>query len=237
MIAFLLTATFCAFAAPLDEGVTAFDEARLVEAVNHWSEVPAETRGWAVSYNLSLAKYRQGEVGEAIGLLREAKLRSPRNGAVHHNLAYLRSELGAVPKPVDEARSWLNVMTAGELGAWSGLCGAAGLLIVFRRRRDPSLGATGPWWLLWMAGSLGVLLSWDAAQQSVAHPVAVVTADEVALRDAPVLDGAARADLALGSEVRVAQCRTEWCLVEDGRSRRGWVSRHTLFVAHAESVD
>ena len=87
----------------------------------------AMRRAGALSYNLATARYRQGKVPEAIALLREARVRAPRDGRVHHNLAYLRSELDAVPPPVDDVRPWLSVMTPGELGVLAGLFG----LIVF----------------------------------------------------------------------------------------------------------
>jgi len=232
-----LVVSLCAFGAPLDEGVVAFEEGRLQAAVTSWEEIPSQNRGWVVSYNLSLAKYRQGEIGEAIGLLREAKRRHPRAARVHHNLAYLRSELDAVPRPVGEVRPWLDLLTVGELGLGSGVLGLLGLVGVWRRRRDGTLGPTRPWWAAWGMGLLGLWIASQAAVLANRQPVAVVTASEVVLRDTPALDGVSRAELGLGSEVRLVQRRGDWCLIEDGRSRRGWVSKHSLFVAHAESVD
>ena len=174
-----LVTVMCALAGPLEEGAASFEEGGLQEAILSWEEVPASDRSWAVSYNLSLAKYRQGHVGEAIGLLREAKERKPRGAVVHHNLAYVRSELDAVPRPVGEVRSWLELLTPGELGAFSVVLACVGLVGVWRRRRDASLDSARPWWALWAVGILGLYVAWDAASLRERQPVAVVTVSEV----------------------------------------------------------
>ncbi|MEM7789553.1 MAG: hypothetical protein AAF594_17675 [Bacteroidota bacterium] len=224
----------CAGRGVVAAGAEAWDANRVDDAIEAWSEVA--DRGppsGIVLYDVGTAWLRKGNAARAIVQLRAAGARRPRDGAVNHNLALARAELGAVPPPVELAAGWMSVVTPGELAAIAWLLAALGSgLVSYARLREEgplhrsSLAASGLGLLLvglWV-GATAVRGAADHRE----HPIAVVRVATTALRDGPVADASPRTQLRLGSEVRLEQSRGDFWLVVDGRDRRGWVAAAAL---------
>lgn len=224
MIAVLWAAL--AWGGPVADGAAAYEDGDLDGALAAWEEGLGSMPSGALMYNLGTAWYRRGDHARAVAYLRGAMALRPRDGSVHHNLALARSELGSVPAPAEPAVGWSLVITPGELGLVSAVAtGLGSLLLVWGVRRE---GWTVPGVVVLGTGlAVGGVASWGAYAMQ-AHPIGVVVDRDVSLRDAASLEGRPRVELPVGTEVRVDRSYAGFLLVEDGRSRRGWVADAAL---------
>lgn len=216
----------------LQEGAAAFEAGELDAAIAAWAPVAEEGRASGrLHFDLGNAWYRKGDLPRAIAHYRAAQRTRPRDAHVHHNLALARSELQGVPQPATAARGWLSAVTPGELGLLGLLLTAlgSGLGVAWRRRPDRGLGA--PALAAWGVGVVIAAVAADGAWQVRAQPVAVVVDAPTAVRDLARPDGETRFLLQPGAELRVVRDLGDFVLVQDGRDRRGWVSRAALLVA------
>ena len=229
MIALCLLWLGVASASVLEEGTQALQQGDVDAAVVLWGEVPAAERSGLLEYDLSLARYMQGDLARSLGHLRATLTHRPRDADALHNLAFVRSELGSVPPPVAEVRGWMSMVTPNELG-WGGiLLSFWGLFLWGRGRRDSvetsSLAmAVG----LWCVGLTLTAVALEGLWVRGEQPVAVVVDADTGPRDTPHVEAERLFMLGIGSEVRVVNRRAEWCLIEDGRKQRGWVSTRSL---------
>jgi hypothetical protein len=217
-----------AFGGPVGEGAQAYADGDLEQAVSVWDDAMGGVPSGALLYNLGTAWYRRGDPARSVAYLRGALALRPRDGSVHHNLALARSELGSVPAPVDPPVAWSLVVTPGELGLLGVLVtGLGSLLVVVGVRREgltmPGVAALG------VGLTMGAAATWGGLQQQW-HPIGVVVDQPIALRDAASLQGRARTELPVGTEVRVDRHYGGFLLVEDGRGKRGWVPDGALVV-------
>ncbi len=219
-------------ASPLEEGAALLGQGDVDAAVALWEPVPADERSGQLDYDLAIARYMQGDLARSIGHLRAALRHRPRDADAHHNLAFVRSKLEPVPPPVGDVRVWMSVVTPNELGI-AGLTLAFGAWVLgWRRRRAGEAGrAMGELWALWAFGLTLSAVAMEGQRAGDRHPVAVVVDAETAPRDTPHVEGDRLFALGVGSEVRIVAQRANWCLIEDGRERRGWVSTGTLMSA------
>ncbi|MEN0067538.1 MAG: hypothetical protein AAGA48_35730 [Myxococcota bacterium] len=228
----------CAGGGVVADGAAIYDENRVDDAVTTWSEVDeAGPPSGIVLYNIGTAWLRKGDAPQAIAHLRAAGARRPRDGAVNHNLALARAELGAVPPPVGLAAGWMAVVTPGELAAlgWLLILLGSGMVVahvVRANNADPlRRSAAGVGGLGLVLAGLGIgYVAVQGATDHRRHPVAVVAVESTPLRDSPRVDAQSRSRLRLGSEVRLEQQMGDFWLVVDGKERRGWVARAAMVV-------
>ncbi len=234
-----------AHAGAVAEGAAAYDEGRLDEAIEAWGGVADEggRASGVLSYNLGTAWLRKGDAPRAIAHLRAAARLRPRDGAVHHNLALARSELGVVPPAAPLPAGWMAVVTPGELGLLGLLLtvlGSAWLVHEWWQRGgrpsellragsgDRQVRPVSPVRAAALALLVGGLLvggtSAVGAQRLAAHPIAVVVDSEAPVRDDASVNAGVPFRLPLGAEVRVDRTYHGFLLVEDGRGRRGWLA-------------
>ncbi len=205
-----------AHAGAVADAATALEAGKLDEAVATLDGIEGRRSGVA-AYDLGTLYYRKGDWPRAIAHLRAAARLRPRDGAVHHNLALARAELGVVPPPAAAGWGFGAVVTPGELGLLGLLLTLAGSVVLVRRRgAGAALGVLGL-----SIGTVAALGGRDLER----HPVAVVLHDDAVLRDAASVNAGERFRLAAGSELRVERDYAGFLLVEDGRGRRGWLAR------------
>jgi hypothetical protein len=214
------------------EGHAAFAEGRLEEAVEIWSAAAAGEVSGVLAYDLGTAWYRKGDPARAIGWLRTAARLRPRDGNVHHNLSLARADLGTgVPEPVGPPVVWMAFATPGELGILGVLLAAIGsaLLVVGRRVGGFAAGRTLGIGALAVGMCVGGTAVWGGAVAE-RRPVAVVLLGDTPVRDGPAIDAGVRFALPAGSEVWVERAQGPFLLLEDGRTRRGWIPADAVHV-------
>jgi tetratricopeptide (TPR) repeat protein len=211
------------------EAAVAFAEGAYDEAAGLYEELLAEGY-WLpeVFYNLANARYRQGDVSQAILNYKRAEYLAPRNADVQHNLAHVGQELGGM-MPAENwlARGWrwlsLSEWQRLAIGIWwlTALLICLNLLLVKR------------YFLLKMF-IFGLVLSgvflWQGIrywQQLQEQPeVVVLQAGQEALF-APLSGAVPHFTLPEGSVVRVNAQADGWYRVRMGE-REGWVRQSVV---------
>jgi len=206
-------------------------------AIAIWSEALEQGRSSAtIHYNLGVAWYRKGELGMAIAHWRMARVLSPRNARVVHNLAVARSELEAVGDPLSAQPVPLQFATVTEwsvVGCLVLALSSLGLWLPMLKRRF------GPWPFVGMAvlGALLCLVALASWRTLVVQPAAVVVRGPAVARLMKVADADPVATSPVGAELIVERVDNGFVLVRVGKEQRGWVPEGSVAIIGTHWAD
>ena len=222
LLLLLLLLVGCAPAVDVSERALSPEEVQA--SIGEWSAMVAEGRAAVdVYFNLGHAYYAKGDPATAAGFWRVSHELSPRNGAISHNLAMVRTELSEASEPVPPLVPWGELLTPDELGFLGLILVLLGLFSIRLDRRRLALG-------LLLAGLLLGLQAVMARSSLLEQPIGVCLRDGLQLRELPRLGSRLLGPLGLGSELRILQVDGPFALVLDGKERRGWVPLQELQV-------
>jgi tetratricopeptide (TPR) repeat protein len=238
----LVLLVFCsaAFATPeslFEEGVDAFRQGNLEEAVKSWqSAFEQNYESGALYYNLGNAHFRLGHTAEAILFYERAARFLPRDKDVTTNLSLARlAVVDRVNAPVrlgiwdavDALRDFFSLYELRLLFVWLGFASAlfviARILFFGRLHRLIPIVVIALWLLS------GALFVWRAVLD--AQPYAIITADKVDAKSAPDKDSKDVFALHEGLKVCVKANLAGWYNIELADGRQGWIP-----VAEAEQI-
>jgi hypothetical protein len=218
LLVILLTA--CGSDVPVSK--LSLDVDQVGNSVHEWSAIVADGGAAAdVYFNLGHAYYAQGDFASAASYWRVSHELSPRNGAISHNLALARTELGDAAEPVPPLVPWAELVTADELGVLGLLVVVVGLVAIGYRRRRWALG-------LVLGGLILGLRAGQVRSMYGSQPTGVAVTDGLQLRELPRLDARHLGAVGRGSELRILRVHESFALVVDGKERRGWVPMERL---------
>lgn len=247
VLPFLLLALMAGIApaAPLDEArqdcrraAAAYDAGDFEDAAMLYESARDQGLDAAVvHYNLGNARFKQGQLGEAIASYLRASRIDPRDPQIRTNLSRARAQIkdvdlsgGDLP-PVLKPFQWGYArFSANE---WLGLALVLVLLL-------SALRIVNQWrpvrasWLSPATRTLTVLLLLAGLAGSVRHHVdfgvdrGVVVAEEVQVRSGPGNDYNLAFRVHEGLPVRVAEAHGDWFRIDLGGELVGWVPAATL---------
>lgn len=185
----------------------------------------------ALFYNMGNAHYRLDQLGAAVLYYEKARLLTPENPELLHNLEILNAktidQFTQLPQPVWV--TWWHNMLARNGGQWLFWVGmlfyllAVGV-IIYRMR----LGGSNPWIrrlraVTILLGCVFLFAAFAASMQSVESSRAVIMADRVEVREQP--DDAGITEIAIheGLVVDVLQQSEGWVEIRLPNGARGWV--------------
>ena len=235
---FLIAAPAAAWAAPEDtsrfertfaDGVRAYDEDRLPEAIARWQALVDEGQALPeVLFNLGNAYYRNGNLGPAIRAYRQAQTLSPRDPDIRANLGFAAQTAGiALPARHPLAtllldasqKEWLVAASACfwllalALGAWI-------LWPPFRFASRPAAAALAVLWLVSLAG----LGAHRGLRQT---PECVVIAPGQKVLSSPLETSTPLLAIPEGTIVRQLDQRGSWLEIQSDTTR-GWLPATAL---------
>lgn len=230
MVATLLFFASLAASPALEQAYTganaAFEEGRYQEAARMYGEIiDAGIADAAVFYSLGNARFRLGELGPAIANYERALQLDPRFEGAQENLRYaVAATQHRLARPLrDSWREallfWDNNLRPAE-ARWGGLLLWAafwGVVLARYLRRDRRLTAAA---VLLLLASTALLTSSFAKQFPL--PLAVASAEAVAVRTGMSPDDTVRYELQPGDRVRIQDTRPGWLLVSTVNGDRGW---------------
>ncbi len=225
---------FARTAGPVGECFGHYDAGRYDDAAScfllHAAE-GGERYDGRLLYDAGNAYSRAGKTGEAIWAYRLALLDLPRDGDLRANLETARAKAvddladphtrGAVgtallaPYDALSAREMLLLGT----GAWALFF----TLMAVRTRRPFPFATMGALPVLALVAVLGLTGYLARTRQVTAHPVAVVTVDEITLRSGRDVRSVDLAKLHAGAEIAVVAQDAPWIQVRLGDDVRGWL--------------
>lgn len=184
-------------------------------------------------FNLGNAWYNTGDTARALVWWRAAGLKNPRNTGVGHNVALARADLDPRTLPVGPHRTWMLLLTPGELMLLAlPLFGGFSWSVRQWRRRETHWIVTAALGAGAVALTATALSGWSAAQSA---PIAVIGADEAVVRIAPDHREAQQFSLPRGSEVYATHNLGGFTLVQTGDGRKGWVPSGSVLLPRADN--
>lgn len=186
----------------------------------------------AVYFNLGNARFKSGEIGQAIVAYRRAAQLTPRDPDVKANLQFARNQVqGPTLRPTRLQRAF-GLLSPNE---WSTLAAVAlwltfGLLALAQFR--PALRTSLRWLTVTSGGAalaLGICLL-SAVKLNSTRNLIVVTARDVLVRNGPLDESQTAFAANDGAELRVLDRKDDWLQVTDGTRRVGWLKRSEVSV-------
>lgn len=183
----------------------------------------------AVYFNLGNARFKSGQIGQALIAYRRAEQLTPRDPDVRANLQFARNQVAGPTLRPSLWQRWLGTLSLNE---WTTLTSGALwltflLLMVAQLRpawrptlRNYSIAGGGA--VLVLATCLGLALAHQA------QSTAIVIAQDVTIRNGPLEESQSSFKAQDGAEFRVLDRKDNWLQVTDGNRRTGWLKRDAV---------
>lgn len=207
----------------------AFESREYAQAVTDYSDlVTAGKISPDLYYNLGVAEYRVGNLGEAILWLRRASLLDRGLDEAHQNLEFLRAKIAFLEfgdSKFDRflrglAPIWMRLALASCW--WLAMIAVAAALVIRRLRGYRTTLLVSAVFLT--AAGFGIGKVRDYYQNFLApESFAIVTSPAAVAVTAPAPDSKKVIDLPPGSELRILEEAGPWSYVEIPGDLRGWV--------------
>lgn len=234
-LAFLLMVWCSVGAAPQDQFTAAnqaYEQGRFTQAaVLYENLVTNGVRTASAWFNLGNARFKAGEIGEAIAAWRQAERLTPRDSALRANLGFARKKAAGDAEPhlplLKVLTRWLTV------NEWLSVAALAiflfFLLLAWTEWRL-SRGVPRPMATLIVTGIIALTFCGGSA---ASYSDSVLTQHAVAIKSSPArfgpLDEAKVAfQLTEGAEVTIHDSTAAWAQVREGSKNEGWVKRESL---------
>lgn len=185
----------------------------------------------ALFYNMGNAHYRLDQLGQAVLYYEKARLLTPENAELLHNLEIISTktvdQFTQLPVPVWV--TWWQTMLARNGGRWLFWVGmlfyvlAVGV-IIYRMR----VGGLNPWIrrlraMTILLGCVFLFAAFAASTQSVESSRAVILAERVDVKEQPDAAGITEVSIHEGLVVDILQQSEDWIEVRLPNGARGWV--------------
>jgi tetratricopeptide (TPR) repeat protein len=184
----------------------------------------------ALLFNLGNARFKNGQIGQAIAAYRQAQLLAPRDPDIRANLNFAR---GAVPGNnirVTPFQRMLRALTLNEIGLFTGAAIWTLFLLLAAAQWRPDLKPSLRAFTI-CSGILAVSSTIWLAQALVDHNsnrLAVVTAPTSAVRFGPLEESQISFNVRDGNELRYLAQKDGWLQVADASNRTGWIQTNDI---------
>ncbi len=184
-------------------------------------------------FNLGNARYRLGDVGEAILWMRRALVVEPAMPEVRQSLEFLRTKVAYLEFTEGRAGRVIGTLPATfakwifSIAVWTGLIALA-LAFCVRRMRPRRAALIA---LAIVAGMGAFAASWVGnyrATRIAVENFATITRTGVSALTAPAPEAKSVIDLPPGSEVRILKDSGPWRYAEIPGDLRGWIRAESL---------
>lgn len=190
--------------------------------------------GGLVYFNVGLAYYETGDIGQSLVYLKRAERFMPRDAALRQILAQTRSErvdlLGDERNFLDNTAMLTRVLAWPELLIvllvfWSGLLVTLSLYVLMPKQRVVLRTM-----LIVFGGLLSAVVLLSAVRWYVDtnRPEAVVVVDDVDVYSGPDAAYVVMYDLSEAAELRVVSHQADWVKINLPDGRQGWVSASAI---------
>lgn len=214
-----------------DAANAAYAEGRYEEAASGYEALLAESESATLYYNLGNARFKQGELAQAILNYERALRLDPRNKDAQYNLAFAQSKITDNITDQDfflsswarSIRNSLNESTWTILSIALFILGLAGILL-FLLGRSTWLRKTAfhTAWIALLFSLVTGLNAWSLHQRDTLRNEAVITQGIVNAKSSPDRSGTDLFTLHEGTKVTIRETLGEWANVRVG-SNEGWI--------------
>jgi tetratricopeptide (TPR) repeat protein len=187
----------------------------------------------ALYYNLGNAYFKNGQIGKAIAVYREAEKITPRDPDIRANLQFARNQIQGPTLALGRGQRVLGKLTLNE---WTLLAAAAlwlCFLILALREWRPTLRRPVRLYLSGAAIATVLLFACVASSwlENRSTRTAIVISRDVPVRRGPLEESAASFTVHDGAELRVLDQNNDWLQVTSDQSRIGWLRRDQVLLS------
>ncbi|HET7624172.1 MAG TPA: tetratricopeptide repeat protein [Verrucomicrobiae bacterium] len=213
--------------AEFDAANKLFEQGKFKDAASAYEKMLASgAQSPALYFNLGNARFKAGEVGRAVAAYRRALQIAPRDPDVRANLEFIRNQVQSPTLPPGPWQSWFEKLTLNE---WTVLTFAAFwvfLILLILMQLRPALrkplrifAVLSAVTTVLLACCLGAVISMRSTK------IAIVTVDNVSVRNSPFEESQSAFTAHDGAELRVLDSKNGWLQVSAGNRRIGWLKR------------
>ena len=214
-----------------DAANAAYAEGRYEEAAAGYEALLAESESATLYYNLGNARFKQGELAQAILNYERALRLDPRNKDAQYNLAFAQSKI--TDNIIDQdffLSSWArSIRNSLNESTWTILSIALFILaltgiLLFLLGRSTWLRKTAfhTAWIALLFSLVTGLNAWSLHQRDTLRNEAVITQGIVNAKSSPDRSGTDLFTLHEGTKVTIRETLGEWANVRVG-SNEGWI--------------
>ena len=211
-----------------------YDAGQFEQAIAQYESVSPKTAH--VYFNLGNAHFRSGQMGRAILNYERAHRLAPRDPDIQANLKFARQRLNATstPNALPVMHRFLSSVSYSQtLTVWSWfevltiwlLVITLALWFWLKRNRALLMVASLTFAFLW--ATCAVALAYRVSQHRHA-PDAIVVAQSVDARFAPLPEATKHFTLREGDRATVREDRGAWLLIERADGQQGWVAKDSI---------
>ena len=214
-----------------DMANAAYAEGRYDEAATAYEALLAEAPNATVYYNLGNARFKQGELAQAILNYERALRLKPNYKDAQYNLAFAQSRITDNIEEQDfflsswtrTVRNWLSESTWLILSIGLFVFALIGILL-FLLGREPWLRKTA-FHLAWIALLFSLIAGLNATslhQRNTLRNEAIITQGVVNAKSSPDRSGTDLFTIHEGTKVTIRETLGEWCNIRVGNNE-GWI--------------
>jgi len=206
------------------EANKAYELGNYKEASQIYEKLARENpENFSILFNLGTSYLKMGLPGRAIASYRMAQKLSPRDPGLAVNLRYARDQIPTPPGRTVQENPLDRVRTAEWMLGLTAMIWLFFLLLGLRQIFPKAFEFTRA--LCWIlgAGSLALLTICVISHLRSQQTMAVVVSKEAAVRRGPFDESQAAFSLKEGREIPVTGTKEEWCEINDGPNKVGWV--------------
>ena len=236
LAAVLLVSTFTFAQSDFDAANTAYAEGRYEEAATIYQALLDEQPNATLYYNLGNARFKQGELAQAILQYERALRLQPGNKDAQYNLAFAQSKITDNIVEQDFFLSTWARTVRNSLKEPTWLIGSISLFIIalaglllFLLGRETWLRKTA-FHIAWLALLFSLIAGLNAAslhKRDTLRNEAIITQGVVNGKSSPDRSGTDLFTVHEGTKVTIRETLGEWCNIRVG-NYEGWVRLQTL---------
>jgi len=187
----------------------------------------------ALYFNLGNAYFKNGQIGKAISVYREAERLTPRDPDIRANIQFARNQIQGPTLAPSRAQHVLGKLTLNE---WTLLAATAvWLCFVILALREWRPNLKRPLRLYLSASALATVLLFACLSiswvENRSTRTAIALGRDVPVRRGPLEDAIAAFTVHDGAELRVLDQNNEWLQVSTDPTRIGWLRRDQVLLS------
>jgi tetratricopeptide (TPR) repeat protein len=214
-------------AVDFDSANRLYEQGKFQEAIAAYQSIVQGGRvSPALYFNLGNAFTRAGDMGQAIAAYREAERLAPRDPDLRVNLQFVRSQVQGPTLAPGRRERWLGTLTLNEWAVLASIALWSWLLVLTAGHIWPAAKQSLRLLRLFGGvGTAGLCLLLGAAYWATSSPAVIVIVRDAAARSGPLDEAQTVFTVHDGAELALLDRQNEWCQVDAGDRRIGWLKR------------
>lgn len=210
-----------------------YEEGKFREAADAYAKLASSgATSPALFFNLGNARFKAGQIGEAIVAYRQAERFTPRDADIKANLQFARDRVSGPTLKPDGWQRFAGSLTTNEWTILAVLPVWAWFALLIARQLSPSLKPVlrTPTFAIGVAALIACAALALVLHHRFNERTVVVTARNAVARYGPLAESQSAFTASDGAELRLLDAQNDWVQVGDGSKTFGWLNTNSVVV-------